>query len=90
MPIVHVPRPLRVATGGAGRVEVEGDTVATALADLVAAHPALVDRLFDGDGDLRRFVNVFVGDEDIRLRDGLATPVGADEVVALVPAVAGG
>lgn len=90
MPTVHVPRPLRAATDGAGRVEVEGDTVATALAALVAAHPALGDRLFDGDGDLRRFVNVFVGDEDIRLRGGLATPLRADDVLAIVPAVAGG
>lgn len=90
MPTVRVPRPLRACTGGRGQVDVDGADVGAVLDALVDAHPALGDRLREADGDLRRFVNVFVGDEDIRLRDGLATPVAPDDVLSIVPAVAGG
>ena len=68
----------------------DGGTVATVLAELEAAHPGFTERLFDEGGQLRRFVNVFVADEDIRFLDGINTPVGEGETVSIVPAVAGG
>ena len=64
--------------------------VGEVLKALDAAHPGLADRLFDEAGKLRRFVNVFVADEDVRFLDGLGTPVTAGQTVSIVPAVAGG
>ena len=90
MPTIRVPTQLRSLTGGAGSVEVEGSTVAEALKALDAAHPGFGDRLFDESGALRRFVNVFVAEEDIRFLDGLETAVADGTVVSIVPAVAGG
>ncbi|HTV11875.1 MAG TPA: MoaD/ThiS family protein [Acidimicrobiales bacterium] len=87
---VRIPTQLRALAGGAGEVEVEGTTVGEALKALDAAHPGFAERLFDDNGDLRRFVNVFMGEEDIRFLDGLGTPVPAGVVVSVVPAVAGG
>ena len=87
---VRVPTQLRELSGGKSEIEVEGDTVADVLAALDAAHPGFRDRLFDDDGKLRRFVNVFVADEDVRFLDGLDTKVGAAQTVSIVPAVAGG
>ena len=72
---VRIPTQLRTLTGGAGEVEVEGASVGEVLKALDAAHPGLADRLFDDAGNLRRFVNVFLADEDVRFLDGLATPV---------------
>ena len=72
---VRIPTQLRTLTGGAGEVEVEGASVGEVLKALDAAHPGLADRLFDESGNLRRFVNVFLADEDVRFLDGLATPV---------------
>jgi molybdopterin synthase sulfur carrier subunit len=87
---VRIPTQLRTLTGGAGSVEVEGATVGEALTQLDAAHPGLAERLFDDDGALRRFVNVFLADEDVRFLDGLATPVAPGQTLSIVPAVAGG
>jgi sulfur-carrier protein len=87
---VRVPAQLRTLTGGAGEVEVEGTSVGEVLKALDAAHPGFGDRLFDGAGELRRFVNVFVADEDVRFLQGLATPVAEGATVSIVPAVAGG
>jgi sulfur-carrier protein len=87
---VRVPTQLRPLTGGRGEVEVEGTTVGEVLKSLDAAHPGLAERLFDDDGQLRRFVNVFVADEDVRFLEGLDTPVAAGQTVSIVPAVAGG
>ena len=75
---------------GLGEVEVEGATVGDALKALDASHPGFGERLFDESGNLRRFVNVFMGEEDIRFLEGLGTPVPAGAVVSVVPAVAGG
>ena len=77
-------------TGGSGSVEVEGSTVAEVLKALDALHPGFADRLFDGGGALRRFVNVFVAEEDIRFLEGLDTAVDTATVVSIIPAVAGG
>lgn len=87
---VRIPTQLRTLSGGTGEVTVEGSTVTEVLKALETAHPGFGERLFDGDGELRRFVNVFVADEDIRFLQGLDTPVPDGESVSIVPAVAGG
>jgi molybdopterin synthase sulfur carrier subunit len=87
---VRVPTQLRELTGGEAEVGVEGDTVGEALNDLVSRYPALAERLFDENGNLRRFVNVFVSDEDLRYLDGLATRLTEGQTISIVPAVAGG
>jgi molybdopterin synthase sulfur carrier subunit len=87
---VRIPTQLRELSGGAAEVSLEPGTLKEVLAALDAAHPGFAGRLFDDGGDLRRFVNVFVADEDIRFLDGLDTPVSDGGVVSIVPAVAGG
>jgi molybdopterin synthase sulfur carrier subunit len=87
---LRIPAQLRTLTAGAGEVTVEGSSVGEALKALDAAHPGFAERLFDDQGGLRRFVNVFVDDEDVRFLSGLATPLAAGQTVSIVPAVAGG
>jgi sulfur-carrier protein len=87
---VRIPTALRTLTGGTSEVSVDGGTVGEILKGLDAAHPGIGERLFDDAGALRRFVNVFVADEDIRFLDGLSTPVGEGQAVSIVPAVTGG
>lgn len=87
---VRIPTQLRELSGGASELKVEGGTVAEVLAGLEQLHPGFAERLHDGDGSLRRFVNVFVADEDIRFLQGLDTPVSDGDTVSIVPAVAGG
>jgi molybdopterin synthase sulfur carrier subunit len=86
---VKVPTQLRAATGGESDVEVEGSTVGEALDAVYSQHDGLRDRITD-DGELRRFVNVYVSGEDIRFQDGLDTPVKDGDEVTILPAVAGG
>jgi len=88
--IVRVPTTLRPATGGASEVRVEGQTLGEVLDGVEAAHPGFRDRIFDADGNLRRFVNLFVADDDVRFLQGLDTPVPEGETVAIIPAVAVG
>ena len=90
MPTLRIPTQLRTLTQGAGEVTVDGSTVGEALKALEANHPGFGERLFDDEGKLRRFVNVFVADEDIRFLDGLETPVEDGTTVSIIPAVAGG
>jgi sulfur-carrier protein len=87
---VRIPAQLRSLTGGHGEVSVEGSTVGEALKALDAAHSGFADRLFDESGNLRRFVNVFLADEDVRFLEGLQTPVANGQTLSIVPAVAGG
>ena len=87
---IRIPTQLRELSGGASEVEIEGGTVKELLAGLDAAHPGFAARLNDDSGDLRRFVNVFVADEDIRFLDGVDTPVTEGQTVSIIPAVAGG
>ena len=87
---VRIPTQLRTLTGGAADVDLDGGTVGEVLVALDAAHPGFGERLFDGDRKLRRFVNVFVADEDVRFLQGLETPVTPGQTVSIVPAVAGG
>jgi molybdopterin synthase sulfur carrier subunit len=87
---IRIPTQLRELSGGASEVSLEGGTVKELLAALDAAHPGFAERLHDDSGELRRFVNVFVADEDIRFLDGVETAVSPGQTVSIVPAVAGG
>ena len=86
---VRIPTILRSYTEGAKVAEAKGDTLDELFSDLDARHGGLRERLVDGDG-LRRFVNVYLNDEDVRFLGGLATPVADGDVVTILPAVAGG
>ncbi len=90
MPTVRIPTQLRTLSGGEAEVSIDGATVGEVLAALDTAHPGFAGRLFDDAGCLRRFVNVFVADEDVRFVDGLETKVEAGQTVSIIPAVAGG
>ena len=87
---VRIPAQLRTLTGGVGEIPVEGSTIGEVLKALDLAHPGFAERLFDDAGALRRFVNVFLADEDVRFLSGLSTPVGEGQTISIVPAVAGG
>src|SRR5207253_6734307 len=87
--IVRIPAPLRTLTGGADEVEADGNTVGEVIEDLERRHPGLKERLLDAKG-VRRFVNIYVGEEDVRFLRGLATEVKAGETISIVPAIAGG
>jgi sulfur-carrier protein len=89
MSTVRIPPVLRENTGGSRSVDVSGSTVAEALDDLFAKHPALRDRVTE-EGELSRFINVYVNDRDVRYRDGLETAVESDDTIILLPAMAGG
>lgn len=89
MSTVRIPPVLRENTGGSRTVEVSGGTVLDALEVLFTRHPALRDRVTE-DGELSRFINVYVNDRDVRYRDGLATAIGPDDTIILLPAMAGG
>ena len=86
---VRIPTPLRTLTGGAESVSATGATLAVVIEDLEKNHPGLKDRLMDEKG-IRRFVNVYVGDEDVRFLDGLETELKAGDEISIVPAIAGG
>jgi sulfur-carrier protein len=86
---VRIPPVLRETVGGNRSLSASGGTVAEVLDDLFASYPALRDRVTEA-GELSRFVNVYVNDRDVRYRDGLATAVGEDDTVILLPAMAGG
>ena len=87
---VKIPTPLRKVTSGEANVKGEGANVRELIEDLERQFPGMRDRLCDEDGSLRRFVNVFVGDEDIRFLGGLETALESGAEVSIVPAVAGG
>ena len=87
---VRIPTQLRELSGGAAEISADTGTVSEVLAQLDVAHPGFAERLFDDKGELRRFVNVFVADEDIRFLQGTDTPIPDGQVVSIVPAVAGG
>jgi sulfur-carrier protein len=86
---VRIPPVLRDSTGGARTVTAGGATVAEVLGELFEQYPAFRERVTQ-DGELSPFVNVYVNDRDVRYREGLETPVGADDTVILLPAMAGG
>lgn len=87
---VRIPTPLRTLTGGADEVSAAGATVGEVIETLEKAHPGIRDRLLDDKGAVRRFVNIYVGEEDIRFLDGLQTQLKAGDQIAIIPAIAGG
>lgn len=87
---VRIPTPLRPLTKGQGEVQAAAATVTEVIDTLNAAHPGLKDRLCDEKGDLRRFVNIYVNEEDIRFLSGKDTALKDGDVVSIVPAIAGG
>jgi sulfur-carrier protein len=86
---VRIPTPLRTLTGGNEQVEVNGATLREVIETLEKQHPGIRDRLLDDKG-VRRFVNIYVGDEDVRFLDGLETKLAAGTEISIVPAIAGG
>ena len=87
---IHIPTPLRPYTGGLATVDVSANTVGEALTGLTNAHPDLSRHLRDGQGRIRSFVNIYLGDEDIRFQQGEETPVSAGAELTIVPSIAGG
>jgi len=87
---VRIPTPLRKLTGGADEVAIEGANVGEIIENLETAHPGLKERLCDEAGEIRRFVNVYVNDEDVRFLEGRATALKDGDEVSIVPAIAGG
>ena len=90
MSTVKFPAVLRANVGGAREVDATGSTIGEVLAQLVGTFPSLRDQLFTEDGELNRFVNVYVNGQDVRYLDGTATPVDDRDEVRLLPAMAGG
>lgn len=87
---VRIPTPLRKFTEGSDIVAAEGSTVGDVLKDVSEKHPGLAQRLYDDSGNVRRFVNIFANDEDIRFLDNMDTEVEDGDELSLVPAIAGG
>ncbi|MBX3264772.1 MAG: MoaD family protein [Labilithrix sp.] len=87
--IVRIPAALRTLTGGADEVTAAGATVGDVIEDLDKRHPGLKDRLLDEKG-VRRFINIYVGEEDVRFTGGLATELKAGDQLSIIPAIAGG
>jgi molybdopterin synthase sulfur carrier subunit len=90
MATIKVPPVLRPSVGGEKEVSATGDTVGAVLSDLAAQHPATQEQLFGPDGQLNRYVNVYLNDEDVRVLDGLETGVGESDTLVILPAMAGG
>ncbi len=90
MPILKIPTPLRSYTEGEIEVKVSGKNVSQAMQQLVAKYPALKPHLYNGDGHLRPFVNLFVGENNVKDLQGLETPLADEARVLLVPSIAGG
>ncbi|GGU07790.1 MULTISPECIES: MoaD/ThiS family protein [Actinomadura] len=87
---VRIPTILRTYTGGESEVKAEGTTLRAVVADLEASYSGISARILDDAGKIRRFVNVYVGDEDVRFAEGLDTPTPEGAQISIIPAVAGG
>jgi molybdopterin synthase sulfur carrier subunit len=90
MPTVKIPPVLRAKTGGESEVAAPGSNIGEVLTALAEAHPETREQLFAPDGDLNRYVNVYLNDEDVRVLDGLETALGDSDTVVILPAMAGG
>ena len=90
MATVLVPTPLRRLTGGQSKVTVEGQDIGSLIQAIDQKFPGIAEKVLDGDGNVKRFINVFVNDSEIRTLQGLQTPVNANDRVSIVPAMAGG
>jgi len=87
---VRIPTPLRKLTNGLGEVDIAGNTIGEMLGDLETRYPGVKERLCDEAGNLRRFVNIYVNEEDIRFKQGIDTILSDGDEVSIVPAIAGG
>ncbi|MBX5470038.1 MAG: MoaD family protein [Thermoleophilaceae bacterium] len=90
MATVKIPPVLRPSVGGAKEIEVEGANVGEVLRGVAERHPSTQSQLFQESGELNRYVNVYVNDEDVRVLDGLETAIGPSDTVVILPAMAGG
>ena len=87
---VRIPTPLRPMTGGKGEIEGVGDSIGELIEHLNGAHPGFKDRICDEQGEVRRFINIYVNEEDIRFLTGKETPIKDGDEVSIIPAIAGG
>ncbi len=87
---VHVPTPLRKLTGNQAEVEIDAATVAELVENLETSFAGIKEKLVDENGEIRRYVNIYVNDEDIRFLDGSETPLNNGDNLSIVPAIAGG
>ena len=87
---VRIPTPLRPMTGGKKEVEIVGNSVAEIIENLSSAHPGIKERICDEQGEVRRFINIFVNEEDIRFLTGKETPLKDGDEMSIIPAIAGG
>ena len=87
---VRIPTPLRPMTGGKNEVEVAGNSVGEILENLATAHPGIKERICDEQGEVRRFINIYVNEEDIRFLTGKETPLKEGDEMSIIPAIAGG
>jgi molybdopterin synthase sulfur carrier subunit len=90
MATIKIPPVLRASVGGEKQVDASGENIGAVLRDLAEAHPATQSQLFSADGELNRYVNVYLNDEDVRVLDGLDTAVGEGDTLVILPAMAGG
>ncbi len=90
MATVLVPTPLRRLTGGQSKIDVEGNDVGALLTAVNSQFPGIAEKVLDENGEVKRFINVFVNDDEIRTLSGLSTPVKTSDRVSIVPAMAGG
>ena len=90
MPTVKIPPVLRSYTSDEAEVVVEGETIGAVLEALTGVYPEVKEQLFSPEGDLSRYVNVYLNDEDVRVLDGVETATGSDDTVVILPAMAGG
>jgi sulfur-carrier protein len=90
MATIRIPPVLRAAVGGERELNADGDNVGAVLRAIVDSHPSTADQLFSADGELNRYVNVYLNDEDVRVLDGLNTTVGSSDTLVILPAMAGG
>ena len=90
MATIQIPPVLRPSVGGEREVSADGDNVGAVLRNLADAHPETQGQLFDEDGELNRYVNVYLNDEDVRVLDGLETAVADGDTIVILPAMAGG
>ena len=90
MPTIRIPAPLRTYTAGQSEVALQGDTVQALMQDLVVKYPNIEPHLFAGDGTLRPYVNLFLGEENIKDLSGLETPLKTDDRLLMIPSIAGG
>ncbi|MGH2832357.1 MAG: MoaD/ThiS family protein [Solirubrobacteraceae bacterium] len=90
MPTIKIPPVLRASVGGEKELSASGENVGDVLRDLASNHPATASQLFSADGELNRYVNVYLNDEDVRVLGGLGTAVGDSDTLVILPAMAGG